>query len=273
MFPSTINAKKHEPVPGSVEMAKSMAEVEELLGYEFKNRRLLEEALTHSSHAESPSYQRLEFVGDAALGLAITKYLYLNNPDVGPGRLTILRAANIRNERLARVAVRHGLYRFLRRNSSTTASLDEKVRKFAAAIESEVGERLHCPVKAPKVLADIIESVAAAVYVDCDFDLDTLWEVFKGLLEPLITMETLHEQSVTTLCELCQKLGKVIDFKNWMKGEMNMINVFIDGELIGIGCSEQKEIAKVLAAKDALEKLWASDAIVAEADEVAVSLS
>ncbi|KAK1275604.1 Ribonuclease 3-like protein 2 [Acorus gramineus] len=204
-------------------MAKSMAEVEELLGYEFKNKRLLEEALTHSSHAKSPSYQRLEFVGDAALGLAITKYLYLNNPDVGPGRLTILRAANIRNERLARVAVRHGLYRFLRRNSSTTSSLDEKV--------------------------------------------------FKGLLEPLITMETLHEQSVTTLCELCQKLGKVLDFKNWMKGEMNMINVFIDGELVGIGCSEQKEIAKVLAAKDALEKLWASDAIVAEADEVAVSLN
>nr|CAD1820691.1 unnamed protein product [Ananas comosus var. bracteatus] len=117
-------------------MSAAVARVERLLGYGFRDRRLLREALTHpSAAAESGrSYQRLEFVGDAALGLAFSNYLYLTNPDVGPGSLSVLRAANISTEKLARVAVRHRLYPLLRRNSPR---LDQLVSQFTEAVLQE----------------------------------------------------------------------------------------------------------------------------------------
>ncbi|KAK3017392.1 hypothetical protein RJ639_006686 [Escallonia herrerae] len=65
-------------------------EVEDLLNYRFNNKKLLEAALTHQSYADAESYQRLEFVGDAALGLAISKDIFLDYPDVDQGQLTLL---------------------------------------------------------------------------------------------------------------------------------------------------------------------------------------
>lgn len=105
-------------------MDASVRAVEELLKYRFKNVKLLEEALTHSSYTDSPSYQRLEFIGDAALGLAVSNFVYLAYPDVDPGQLSLLRSANISTEKLARVAVRHKLHRYVRHNA---AALDDKV--------------------------------------------------------------------------------------------------------------------------------------------------
>lgn len=105
-------------------MADSVRAVEKLLNYNFTDKKLLEEALTHSSYTGSASYQRLEFVGDAALGLAITNYMFLAYPDADQGKLSLVRAANISTEKLARVAIRHGLYKYVRHNAT---ALDEKV--------------------------------------------------------------------------------------------------------------------------------------------------
>lgn len=107
-----------------VDMATSVREVEKVLHYTFNNKKLVEEALTHPSYSAATSYQRLEFVGDAALGLAVSNYVYLSYPNLHPGCLSLLKAANISTEKLARVAVRHGLYKYIRHN---TSSLDEKV--------------------------------------------------------------------------------------------------------------------------------------------------
>ncbi|XP_019708799.3 ribonuclease 3-like protein 2 [Elaeis guineensis] len=239
-------------------MRVAVATVERLLGYSFRDRRLLEEALTHPSYQEHPTYQRLEFVGDAALGMAFTNYVYLTNPDAKPGRLSTLRAANISTEKLARAAVRHDLYRLIRRNSP---DLDRMVAEFTRSVlrELEDGEDLEpyggCSIKAPKVLADIVESIAAAVYIDCDFNLELLWKVMRGMLEPIITLETLREQPVTTLYQFCRKNKKSIRFKHRKIGKMNVMNVLVDGQTIGIGSSKQKIIAKLNATRDALEKL------------------
>ncbi|THU60946.1 hypothetical protein C4D60_Mb07t18110 [Musa balbisiana] len=125
--------------------------------------------------------------------------------------------------------------------------------------EEEVGWAPYggSTVKVPKMLADIVESIAAAIYVDCNFDLELLWKVFRGILEPIITSENMDEQPVTTLYELCHKQGRSIEIKNWKRGFVNNISVFIDGDLMGIGCSEQRSIAKLNAARDALQKLSA----------------
>ncbi|KAF7104632.1 hypothetical protein CFC21_105523 [Triticum aestivum] len=109
--------------------------------------------------------------------------------------------------------------------------------------------------KAPKVLADIVEAIAAAVYVDCNFNLEKLWKVTRFLFEPIVTAETIDEQPVSTLHELCQKHGKDIKFKTWQKGGTTVVNVFVGGALVGMGSSEQMVIAKLNATRDALSKL------------------
>lgn len=112
-------------VPPSPDMEVSVRAVERIIGYSFQNKRLLEDALTHSSFTDYTSnFQRLEFVGDAALGLAITNYVFLAYPQLDPGQLSSLRAANISTEKLARVALRNGLYYHVRRK---VPPLDDKV--------------------------------------------------------------------------------------------------------------------------------------------------
>lgn len=89
--------------------------VEKLLNYEFKNKSLLQEAFTDATFVEnSDSYEQLEFLGDSVLNLVIARYLCFRYPDSSPGLLTNLRAVNVDTEKLARVAVKHNLYRCLR---------------------------------------------------------------------------------------------------------------------------------------------------------------
>jgi dsRNA-specific ribonuclease len=164
-------------------MEASIAAVEQTIGYIFRNKKLLEEALTHPSYNESVSYERLEFVGDAVLGLAISNHLFLTYTSVDPGQLTLLRAANVSTEKLARVAVRYGLHRFIRHNT-----IVDKIREFADAVQKEDNCSVVLyggSVKAPKILADIVESIAAAVYVDVDFDLKKLWVVCIVIFSPV----------------------------------------------------------------------------------------
>ncbi|CAL5390407.1 unnamed protein product [Camellia sinensis] len=91
------------------DMDDSVRAIEQLLNYQFNDKKLLEEALTHLFYTDSPSYQRLEFVGDAALGIAISNFIFLVYPDLHPDQLSLLRSANISTEKLACAAVRHGL--------------------------------------------------------------------------------------------------------------------------------------------------------------------
>ncbi|KQK19244.1 hypothetical protein BRADI_1g47117v3 [Brachypodium distachyon] len=214
--------KRGPPPPGFVEdRSEAAARVERLLQYRFHDRALLELALTHQSFSGgAASYQRLEFLGDAALDLAFSDFLYRANPTLGPGELTTLRAANISTEKLARVAVRHDLYPLLRR---ACPPLDLLVGQFIELVKQELEDDFStapyggCVVKAPKVLADIVEAIAAAVYMDCKSDIEKFWKVTRRLFEPLITVETMHEQPMSMLNELCQKHGMVPQFKESKK--------------------------------------------------------
>ncbi|KAF9609051.1 hypothetical protein IFM89_012491 [Coptis chinensis] len=206
-------------------------------------------------------------------------YLYNENVDQGNGSYTsianVSRALkNVRewtrfySEKFARVAVRHGLFHFVRHNGH---SLDAKVNEFSLAIKKEeqaceisaYGGKL----KAPKVLADIVEPVAAAVYVDAKFDLKFIWEVFSPLLEPIVALENL-QQPLTMLYELMSKSrGKNVDIKHWRNGENNITNILVDGKLLASACSEQKETSKLSAAKAALEKMLISKSMLILAND------
>lgn len=124
LFPSPPSTPAQEDtLTVDEDMKEALEQVQFIIGYSFNNLSLLEEALSHSSHPCRVSYQRLEFVGDAVLNLAFTNFVFLTNPSVGPGALSLLRAANISTEKLARVAIRHDFYRYLRRNSPTLDSM------------------------------------------------------------------------------------------------------------------------------------------------------
>ncbi|XP_050370246.1 ribonuclease 3-like protein 2 [Argentina anserina] len=246
----------HASPPSSKEMNQAVVDVEMIVGYAFKTKRLLEEALTHPSHSDAVSYQRLEFVGDAVLSLAVSNHLFLAYPRIDQGNLSMLRSANVSTEKLARVAVRHELFRFLRHSAPV---LNHKVREFTEVVSKEEDTPLvyRGSVKAPKVLADIVESIAAAIYVDLNFDLEKLWMIFRHVLEPIVTPEDLQQQPqpVTKLFEVCQKHGKHVDIKYWRNEMKSIASVHVDGKFVASGSSEQKEVAKVNAVAIALRKL------------------
>ncbi|KAM3203968.1 ribonuclease 3-like protein 2 isoform X1 [Capsicum annuum] len=251
-----IGETRFPPSPAEEETTKTA--MEQLLKYQFKNRKLLEEALTHSSYPNSSSinYQRLAFIGDASLSLAISSYFFVTYPEIDCGKLTDLRAVNVSTEKLARVAVRHGLYNYLRRDS---AVLDEKVKEFVIAVKQEEEMEFHGGmIKAPKVLADIVEAVMGAVFLDCGFDVNAFWVIFRGLLEPIIMLNMLEEQPqpVTMLFGLCKKDGKQVDVEHRKEGDKNIASVYLDGQFIASASSEHKENAKLQVAKAALKELY-----------------
>ncbi|GLJ16874.1 hypothetical protein SUGI_0290960 [Cryptomeria japonica] len=252
-------------------------ELEEVLNYKFNKRNLIEEALTHSSvilnfstelellglneceiskHLKSRglcSYERLEFLGDAILGQLVSVYLYNTHPDMKPGILTRLRSANVRNETLAHVAVKHGFFSYLRFEST---DLKESIEKFTPIAKNEVKHHRSYHSNAPKALADIVESIAGAVFVDSGNSVDKVWKVFEPLLQPLVGPETLERHPVAELQELCQKEGKSIEYFTYIVDNLlETVDVFIDGELMGSGENEIKKLAKRVAARDAFLNL------------------
>ncbi|CAN1185876.1 Ribonuclease 3-like protein 2 [Linum perenne] len=257
-----LNEYRDHPAAAVAQPPDSVSAVEEILNYKFRDKGLLVKALTHPSSSAAPitdpeNYNRLEFVGDAVLQLAFSNYLYMQNPPLDPGYLTQLRAANVSTERLARVAVKHQLYKFVSRNSP---HLDHLVREFEYAVKQEdTGPLVYGgSVKAPKVLADIIESIAAAVYVDVGMNLESLWKIFKGILEPIVTVEDIKSQPqpITKLYQLCQKQGKYVYIKYWKREMKNVATVFVDGRFLVSSCfCNQKETAKLDACRRALDKL------------------
>ncbi|KAI7724669.1 hypothetical protein M8C21_021480 [Ambrosia artemisiifolia] len=246
--------KPNEPGDQSMmDMEYSVTAVENIIMYTFKNKKLLEQALTHPSFSDGPSYQRLEFLGDSALGLAISSFFYLTYPEIDSGKLSDLRAANVSNEKLARVAVNHGLHKYIRHSK-----LSDKVWEFFMKVGEEEKMVVYGgQMTAPKVLADIVESMAAAVYIDCGFNIQMMWSIFRNLLEPLVTLDSIlaEPQPVTALYGACRKDGKHVDIRYSKNGGRNIASVFVDDTFIASGSSDSPKNAKLHAAEAALLKI------------------
>ncbi len=126
--------------------------LEERLNYRFRDKALLQTALTHPSYGgdyHTEHYQRLEFLGDAVLQLAVSRYLYLERPQLQEGQLSRLRASLVREETLSEVA---------------------RVFALGPMIRLSVGEERGGGSEKPSILADVMESVIAAVYLDGGMD-------------------------------------------------------------------------------------------------------
>ncbi|CAH8319117.1 unnamed protein product [Eruca vesicaria subsp. sativa] len=246
-------------VPESVLKSIDFVGLERALKYEFTEKGLLVEAITHASRPSSgvSCYQRLEFVGDAVLDHLITRHLFFTYTSLPPGRLTDLRAAAVNNENFARVAVKHKLHLYLRHGSS---ALEKQIREFVKEVQTESSKPGFnsfglgdC--KAPKVLGDIVESIAGAIFLDSGKDTSAAWKVFQPLLQPMVTPETLPMHPVRELQERCQQQAEGLEYKASRSGNTATVEVFIDGVQVGVAQNPQKKMAQKLAARNALAAL------------------
>lgn len=122
--------------------------IEQLLGHQFSDRSLLLTALTHRSHS-SPHNERLEFLGDSILNGVIARQLYDRFPDLPEGDLTRLRANLVRQDSLHQLALKLSLGNHLR--------LGEGELKSGGA-------------KRPSILADAVEALFGATWLDAGYD-------------------------------------------------------------------------------------------------------
>ncbi|CAL0302273.1 unnamed protein product [Lupinus luteus] len=255
-FSSLIKEEKREEKESNEELLpppppRNLDEVEAILGYDFKNKYLLEQAFTHTTYNKNFSYERLELLGDVVLNMLVTKEQFFLYQNLGPGQLTRLRVANVDTEKLARVAIKHGFHHYLRHNKPL---LHKQINIF---MEEILEYPLHSNglVEVPKNLADIVESIIGAVFIDCGNSVETVWMVFKSLLEPLIDPNTLRTHPVTELQEVCQKKNKKVKFVDlWQKSRTFL--VLIDNKLVGKSIHDsRKDIVQNRAAKNALDNI------------------
>ncbi len=133
------------------QVEEALEKCQELLGYRFKNVKYLREALTHASiaHTRVESNERLEFLGDAVLGLIICEELYNRFPDLLEGELTRLKSEIVSRAVCAKITRQIGLSKFI----------------FLGKGMLTKGGRLPT-----SLLAAVLESVIAAIYLDSDLE-------------------------------------------------------------------------------------------------------
>ncbi|KAK6915779.1 Helicase, C-terminal [Dillenia turbinata] len=236
--------------------------LESLLKYSFRDHSLLVEALTHGSYMlpDIPRcYQRLEFLGDAVLDYLITAHLYLEFPGMSPGLMTDLRSAQVNNDCYAQSSIKAGLHKhILHASPELHKDIAVSVNEFMElSTESTFG--WESDAYFPKVLGDVLESLAGAILVDSGYDKDTVFRSMRPLLEPLITPDTLRLNPIRELHDLCQKehyvrKKPVVTSENGMTSLELVVEA--NGVVYGHKCSARdKKTAEKVASRAILKSL------------------
>jgi ribonuclease-3 len=218
--------------------------------YAFKNPALLTEALTHKSHVnerKSPVRQhneRLEFLGDAVLSLIISDHLATRFPQLSEGALSKLKARLVSEACLAKAARRLDL---------------------GARLRLGRGEELSKGREKASLLADALEALIAAVYVDGGLNASRAFTL-EVLGDELREVETEHakpggEDYKTRFQEYCQRrydmLPRYVTVQETGPDHQKLfeVEVRIDGRTMGAGRGSSKKEAEQLAAQQALEQV------------------
>ena len=222
-----------------------MEKLEEKIGYSFKDKSLLQTALTHSSYANekhdrSLSYERLEFLGDSILGLVTAEFLYSHEPALPEGRMTRLRAELVCEASLKKIAEELGVGEYMRLGKG----------------EERSGGRSWA-----SILADMVESVIAAIYLDSGMDAARSFIINRLLKNADLGEQHRIADYKTELQELVQrKSDSHISYE--LTGESGPDHnktfsfcVYINGVAAGQGSGRSKKEAEQAAACAALEKM------------------
>ena len=219
-----------------------LCELEKKLGYKFKDEKLLIRALTHSSYAnenKTKSYERLEFLGDSILGFICSRYLYRNFPNMPEGDLTKNRAALVCEKSLCNFSKELGIGDFM----------------FLSFGEINSGGRSRA-----SILADMFESIVAAIYIDSN-NIKIVRDFIVRFLEPAINSleKNKFKDYKTTLQEIIQKNPEeklsyaVVSETGPDHNKHFKVEVRLNSNCIGKGGGHSKKEAEQEAARIALE--------------------
>lgn len=223
--------------------------IEKSLGYEFKNKKLLEISLTHKSYAHDIKHEgideyneRLEFLGDAILEHVVSIYLFNNTPKLKEGIMSKKRAEIVCESALASLMKELGFQEYIK----------------LGKCEINTGGR-----KKDALLADMAEAILGAIYLDSDFT--TVQRVCLGVIQEkmdkVINKKAETFDYKTTVQEILQKNGNV-DIKYITTKETGKdhdkkfyVDLFFNGKKIGEGSGKNKKEAEQRAAKKAIKDL------------------
>ena len=224
-----------------------MNELEAILGYHFKNKKLLQNALTHSSYANEvrggiTSNERLEFLGDSVLSVIVSDYIYKNYRSLPEGELTKLRASLVCEKSLCAFSRELELGRFLLLGHG----------------EEKSGGR-----ERDSILADAFEAVLAAMYLDGGFEIARR-HVMRFVLDELQhTDDEVFKDYKTALQEIIQRNPEetvryiLTDSSGPDHDKSFTVEVRLNSNVIGVGTGKNKKQAEQYAAKQALELMGA----------------
>lgn len=224
----------------------SLSAFERKIRVNFKNKDLLHQVFIHRSYLnEHPNFEldsneRLEFLGDAALELIVTEYLFENFPNP-EGELTNWRAALVKGSTLAEIAkkLEMGKYLYLSKGEIKTGGREREL-----------------------ILANCFEALIGAIYLDQGYSaaknfvkkhlLSRLNQILKRKLyiEPKSKLQEITQDSFKIIPEY-----KVLTEKGPDHAKIFIVGVFINGKLYGKGRGSSKQIAEQIAASKALKKL------------------
>lgn len=225
-------------------MGEDITPIERALEVRFGDSSLRQAALTHRSYAfergVQPTNERLEFLGDAVLGLVVTDLAYRRFPDLSEGELAKLRAAVVNMGVLAEVAAQLGL---------------------GEEILLGKGEQLSGGREKASILADAMEAVLGAVYLDQG--LEAAAEIIRRLFWPRMDAYARGEGDrdfKTDLQELAaQDFGRIPEYRVVERGPDHQkeftATVFLGGREFGTGTGRSKKEAEQQAAREAFARL------------------
>ena len=223
-----------------------METLEARIGYTFHDRRLLQNALMHSSYANEnrargcTSNERLEFLGDSVLGMVTAMRLYRLYPDMPEGKLSRLRAELVCEQSLHAVALELGLGSYIRLGHG----------------EARNGGR-----ERPSILADAVEAIIAAIYLDGGLESAQrfiLDHIMTGLAEG--QMHHVADYKTDLQERVQRKPGQALEYTLLSESGPDhnksfTMNVLLNGSEIGRGTGRTKKEAEQSAAKSALERM------------------
>lgn len=215
---------------------------EGIINYSFKNKKLIEEALSHSSYANEKkkirhSNERLEFLGDSVLSIVVSQYLFEHYTSLPEGELTKIRASLVCEKTLHKFAkqIHLGEYILLGKGEENTGGRER-----------------------PSILADAFEAVIAAVFLDGGLEAARI-HIMRFIPENVNSLKSSFSDYKTVLQEIIQKNPE--EKVEYVLAEQSgpdhnkafTIQVCLNSNVIGTGKGRSKKEAEQMAAKEALE--------------------